>query len=143
LELRRRELLEPHGARRRAVAQREHRLGAADVAREDHAGTCAAAAVSTNHTAFAPISCDGYLWMSRGPRSTAASGSALSAPATRKRMLRPALSAFAVSVIRVVGPFVSGEFTAFATTQSLALSSAGEPGNSEAVWPSGPIPSIT
>ena len=55
-------------------------------------------------------------------------------------MARRRRSRGSVSVIRVVLPFVSGESTGFATTQRCVSASAGLPGNSDAVWPSGPMP---
>src|SRR5262249_6128076 len=142
---------------RRRSGDRNGRRGAgaggygAEIAAAGHAGGPGGAgggggAASTDHRPTREAggsSRGGEAGGAGGPARTWASAAALSAPATRNRTWRAALIAGAVSVIRVVVPWTSGEVTGLATTQCAVSPSAGLPGNSEAVWPSGPIPSST
>src|SRR5947209_2734542 len=98
-----------------------------------------AAARSTIHERSPSTTCAGQRSGSRGPASTARSGSALSSPLTRKAARRAWLSTGGVSVMRKV-PCAG---THGATTRRSRSCTASPPGKSDAVCASFPRPSST
>jgi hypothetical protein len=81
----------------------------------------------------------GYLIQSPAPSSTCRSALALVAPATSTWTAAALVSAGNVSVRRSRG----STGACAATTHRVCSTSASDPGNSDAVWPSSPIPSRT
>ena len=116
------------------VASRTPRCGAIDVCGQRSAASRSTHQITRPSVSRTPAA--GYVSGSGTPVRTSCKARAFVDPVTRTNVLAPRVRAGSVNVRRNGGS--AGVFTA--TTQRVRSPSAGDPGKSEAVWPSAPSP---